>query len=677
MTAGDGTDARRRLEAENARLRAQLDTVEQYTAQTLVRATRLAQVISVLGHDIELDTLVERTATEIAELFAADITLFMLGPDGALTVEGQWGLRPDDLPDGPFAAPALPGLSTAEPVLIGPAGVLPVPPWLSVYRPRHVAWARLSSGDKSQGLMLLIRRAREPYDESEQRELRAIATRIAIAIENGLLHRRMRRQLDRGQRLQRLMTELAGILELDDIATRLSEILVEEVPVTASVIQIERDGELVPLVGTHVRPPTGHSWTQFPLEAAGKRVGRVDIAGAPPRDSGGYALMQHLLGLAAITLDKGLIYAQSQQQARHDSLTGLLSHRVFHEMLERLTVTPDTFSVVLIDIDDFKQINDLHGHQAGDEALREVASALRQGLRVGDSVFRIGGEEFCVVLPGLTDHDAYVAAERLRIAVAEIAAPLPVTISLGVASCPVHATNRDDLISRADAALYASKRSGKNRTTVAGTGTMPGPLPAPRGETPAEASWLLGWLNDKEPGSADRADAVAAMATEVGRLVGIGAEQLGHLRIAALLHDVGNVGVPDAILHKPGPLDGHEWDIVRTHPVVGAELLRGRDLAIPARYVLEHHERRDGTGYPSGLRADQIAQESQVLHVSSAYVAMTCDRADRAALAHDAAVTELLRLAGDAIDFTIVDAAVHVANQRHASWHRSTSHAGT
>lgn len=671
MTAGERSDATERLETENARLRQQLDTIEQYTAQTLVRATRLAQVISVLGHDIELDTLVERTATEIAELFAADIALFLLGPDEALTVEGHWGVRQADLPDGPFAAPAMPGLSAAEPVLLGPADEMPVPPWLSAYRPRHVAWARLSSGDESQGLLLLIRRAPEPYDESEQQELRAIATRIAIAIDNGLLHRRMRSQLQRGQRLQRLTTELAGIIELDHIATRLSEILVEEVPVSASVIQIERDGELVPLVGTHVRPPPEHRWTQFPLEAAGKRVGRIDIAGAPPPDSDGEALLQHLLGLAALALDKGLIYAQSQQQARHDSLTGLLSHRVFHEMLERLTATPDTFSVVLIDIDDFKQINDLRGHQTGDEALCEVAAALRHGLRAGDSVFRIGGEEFCVVLPGLTEHDAYSAAERLRVAVAGITTPLPVTISLGVATCPVHAANRDDLLAQADAALYASKRTGKNRTTVAGTAT------APEGGGPTDTSWLMGWLHSKDPGSAERGDAVATLAVEVGRRVGIGGERLGALRTAARLHDVGKVGVPDAILRRPGALDPLEWEVVRTHPVVGAELLRMRGLTAPARFVLEHHERLDGTGYPSGRRGDQIAPESQVLHVTSAYVAMTTDRADRLALSHDAAVAGLRRLAGPAVERAIVDAAVQVADEWHATGRRTAAHART
>ena len=660
MTAAGRSDEVARLAAENARLRDELARNEQYTAMTLARATRLSQVISVLSHDVELDALVERTATEIAELFAAEIALFMLGPDDALRVEGHWGLRPSDLPGGTFAVRDLPPFDPDQPVVVGPAQVLPVPGWLAPYRPRHLAWARLRSADKPQGLMLLVRCAPAPFDASERRELRAVATRIAVAIENGLLHRRMRRQLDRGQRLQRLMTELAGILELDEIATRLSQMLVEEVPVSASVIQIERDGELVPLVGTDVRPPPDQRWARFPLEASGKRVGRIDVAGAPPEGSGGDALLRHLLGVAALALDKGLIHAQSQEQARHDSLTGLLSHRVFHEMLQRLTVGTEPFSVVLIDIDDFKQINDLRGHQTGDEALRAVAAALRRGVRTGDSVYRVGGEEFCVVLPGLTDHDAYLAAERLRMAVAAIHAPLPVTISLGVAGCPAHAGDRDGLLARADAALYASKRAGKNRTTVAGA------TAGPEDEAPPQAvSWLVGLLHAKDARAADHGLAVATLAVEIGRRLGMGDAELAALRIAARLHDVGTIAVPDAILRRDGRLSVDEWQVVRTHPLVGAELLRTRGLQTPARFVGEHHERLDGDGYPRGLRGEEIARASQVLHVASAYLAMTRARADRAALGHDATVAQLQVLRGRAVAGDIVDAATVTTTQWH------------
>ena len=176
------------------------------------------------------------------------------------------------------------------------------------------------------------------------------------------------------------------------------------------------------------------------------------------------------MSLGALSLDKALLHEQSREQARHDSLTGLLGHRVFHEVLEQQIAAASPFSVLLFDIDDFKQINDLHGHQTGDHALRLVAEALRQGTRSGDSVFRIGGEEFCALLPGLTEKDAFAVAEGVRQKVAAILStlPNPVTVSAGVASFPAHGQRRDELLSIADAALYASKRGGKNRTSVPG-----------------------------------------------------------------------------------------------------------------------------------------------------------------------------------------------------------------
>ncbi len=155
------------------------------------------------------------------------------------------------------------------------------------------------------------------------------------------------------------------------------------------------------------------------------------------------------MSLGALSLDKALLHEQSREQARHDSLTGLLGHRVFHEVLEQQIASASPFSVLLFDIDDFKQINDLHGHQTGDHALRLVAEALRQGTRSGDSVFRIGGEEFCALLPGLTEKDAFAVAEGVRQKVAAILStlPNPVTVSVGVASFPAHGQRRDELLS--------------------------------------------------------------------------------------------------------------------------------------------------------------------------------------------------------------------------------------
>jgi diguanylate cyclase (GGDEF)-like protein/putative nucleotidyltransferase with HDIG domain len=357
----------------------------------------------------------------------------------------------------------------------------------------------------------------------------------------------------------------------------------------------------------------------------------------------------HLVGLAALAIDKALLYEHSREQARQDSLTGLLGHRVFHEVLEEQTGHGAPFSIVLVDIDDFKQINDLYGHQTGDDALRFVAEALRRGTRGHDNVFRVGGEEFCVVLPGLEHGDAFQVAERLRRGVSEIASVLPVTISLGVASYPAHGLNRDELVTRADAALYASKRAGKNRTTIAGADEAPEPAIA-------DHNVHLHLLHDRDPDTVVHSVQVATIAVEIARALGVDDERLGALRTAAKLHDVGKIGVPDAILNKPGPLDEEEYRVVQTHPLVGAELLRAWGLDVAAQFVAQHHEHVDGSGYPCGLAGDEIALEARIIHVADAYVAMTLDRPYQRALTPDEAQDELRRHSGTQFDAAVVEA---------------------
>jgi diguanylate cyclase (GGDEF)-like protein/putative nucleotidyltransferase with HDIG domain len=434
--------------------------------------------------------------------------------------------------------------------------------------------------------------------------------------------------------------------------------LVTEVPVTASVVLVERGGELVPVArcgcARDVDPLVEAGWASFPLETTGKPVGCVAVAGAPPAGSQSRELLLHLLGLAAMAVDKALLYERSREQARQDSLTGLLGHRVFHEVLEQQTSQGTPFSIVLIDIDDFKQINDLYGHQTGDDALRFVADALRRGVRGNDNVFRVGGEEFCVVLPGLEHPDAFPVAERLRQNVSAIVSALPVTVSLGVSSYPAHGLHRDELLTQADAALYASKRAGKNRTTIAGGEETPEPEAVDR-------HVHLHLLHDRDPDTVVHSVQVANIAVDMARSLGVEDERLGALRTAAKLHDIGKIGVADTILNKPGRLDADEFRIVQTHPIVGAQLLRAWGLDAAAAFVAQHHEHLDGSGYPHGLSGDDIALEARIIHVADAYVAMTLDRPYRKAMTSEEAIAELQRHRGTQFDADVVDALLQQA----------------
>jgi diguanylate cyclase (GGDEF)-like protein len=340
-------------------------------------------------------------------------------------------------------------------------------------------------------------------------------------------------------------------------------------------------------------------------------------------------------------------------QARFDSLTGLLGHRAFHESLEiQLERHGSPFALAAVDIDDFKLVNDLHGHPVGDEALRRVAEALRYSVREQDAVFRVGGEEFAVLMPGLSAADAAPVAERVRAAVAASAFVLPLRVSVGLASWPADAADRDALLETADAALYAAKRAGKDR--VAGPGSLD-PLTSSRNADASRTS-LLQMLRAKDPATVGHSAHVAALAVEVGERLGVAGDRLGDLRTAGQLHDVGKLAVPAAILAKRGPLDAEEMGIVRTHPVIGAELVRAAGLPGAAQFVLEHHERVDGAGYPAGLAGDSISLEGRILHAVEAYAAMTSDRPYRAAMSAEEAIAEVRSLSGTQFDARVVRA---------------------
>ena len=296
----EGEGATLRLQAENERLRERLASAEHNTAQTLARATRLSQVISVLALGSDFDTLVERAAVEVAELFSADIALLLVGPDDdALHVEGPWGVRLKDIPSGTCSLEGLERLTPLEPVMIGPASDVPLPDWLSGYGAEHVAWARLLVGEESLGVMLLVRREPEPFERSDEKELRAIAYRIALAMENGLLHRRTSEQFAQLNRIQTFTTQLAGTLDLEPVGRRVAEMLVSEVPVESCIVLIDREGVLVPLARSGCdEDATGldEDWERISLETPGRPLGCVAVAGAPKPGSEERELLGHLLG---------------------------------------------------------------------------------------------------------------------------------------------------------------------------------------------------------------------------------------------------------------------------------------------------------------------------------------------------------------------------------------------
>jgi diguanylate cyclase (GGDEF)-like protein/putative nucleotidyltransferase with HDIG domain len=397
--------------------------------------------------------------------------------------------------------------------------------------------------------------------------------------------------------------------------------------------------------------------TIVPIVTHGRFYGilTASVSSRPERLRPSTGLHDGLAGVvaqAATALDNARLIETMRHQARHDNLTGLLGHRAFHDALEEALDGEHghAFTLAMMDIDDFKLINDLHGHPMGDEALREVADTLRSCLRDHDKIFRVGGEEFAVLIPGLAAKDALPLAERLRAAVASAAFVLPLRISIGLVSWPQDASDRDELLERADGALYAAKGAGKDRTSLA---TPDRHDASSNRALPRE---LIKLLRDKDGETLAHSVEVAALAVDVGAALGLDGERLADLRLGAQLHDIGKIGVPDAILAKPGPLDEDEMTVIRTHPLVGAELARASGLPRAARFILEHHERVDGGGYPAGLSGEQISLEARIIHAVDAFRAMTADRPYRSAMSAEIALTELRSLSGVQFDPDVVKA---------------------
>jgi diguanylate cyclase (GGDEF)-like protein len=359
--------------------------------------------------------------------------------------------------------------------------------------------------------------------------------------------------------------------------------------------------------------------------------------------------------------------------ARRDPLTGLLNRRGFEEAfdveIERARRTEQSLSVIVGDLDRFKEINDQHGHAAGDEALRRVGQAMRSSKRSWDAAARVGGEEFAILAPDTDEHGAYILAERIRTEIEQSFASGPtgpLTASFGIVSYPVHGQTAETLLQAGDQALYAAKRLGRNRSVIS-SAEVPGILA--RGsrpgheESPVELATLLSLaeaLDVRDTGSASHCRRVGRFSELIAREMGLPPDSVERVRIAGVLHDVGRVGMPDDVLVKQGPLSPEEWNWVHSHPEIGARMLETTEFGDIGRWILGHHERPDGTGYPRGAKGDDLPLEASILAVADAYEAMTAVRPYREPLDAQGASDELRRGAGRQWDERVVDALLRV-----------------
>ena len=353
------------------------------------------------------------------------------------------------------------------------------------------------------------------------------------------------------------------------------------------------------------------------------------------------------------------MYEEQKELADRDPMTGLLNHRRFYEVLDQVISRAyrnrSIFALVLLDIDDFKIINDTYGHLQGDRILMHVTRILRKNCRSMDHAGRYGGDEFTLILPETDDAGAHIVVTRI---VSELAhqgvlldsgGKIPIHISAGIATYPRDASSARDLVKCADTALYKSKnQEGFNLITLAHSV-----------EAKSDSRLSLGVLEElieavdrKDHYTRLHSDIVCQCCERMADRLGLNSHKRDVLVQAALVHDIGKIMIPTSILKKPGSLSEEEYDEIKKHPFFGHTILKPLiDLdPLIREIVLYHHERVDGHGYPEGLKEDEIPYLARVLSVCDIYSAMIMDRPYRKGLPLKEVLKRIRKAAGTQID---------------------------
>jgi diguanylate cyclase (GGDEF)-like protein len=340
-----------------------------------------------------------------------------------------------------------------------------------------------------------------------------------------------------------------------------------------------------------------------------------------------------------------------REQAISDPLTGLGNRRKMAEHLGEWFATADERSpllLMLFDLDGFKSYNDTFGHPAGDALLAHLGTKLAASVAPYGEAYRLGGDEFCAVVTVEEDRLEEVMAGA-SLALSERGEEFSISASHGVVLLPHEATTLEQALQLADERMYSHKhgRSGAREQA---------------------RDVLMRTMQAKQPDLREHSSEVADLAVAVARRLDMDGEEIDEIARAAELHDVGKVGIPDVILHKPAGLDATEWELMYQHTILGERILNAAPALRPvARIVRSTHERWDGRGYPDGLRGDEIPLAARVVAVCDAYDAMTTDRAYSSAVGHDAACQELRDMAGSQFDPQVVAAFIAEISERAAS----------
>jgi diguanylate cyclase (GGDEF)-like protein/putative nucleotidyltransferase with HDIG domain len=407
----------------------------------------------------------------------------------------------------------------------------------------------------------------------------------------------------------------------------------------------------------------------------------------------------------AIALHNARAYQVAQEQAITDSLTGLKTHRYFMEAMEaewrRSPRSGRPFSLIMMDLDGFKQVNDRYGHLEGDKVLIAVARILEARSRQSNVVARYGGDEFAILMPEAGTEQAQILGERLCASfVADpYLASRGVTASLGIATFPVHGATPDEILRVADSGMYLAKHDQGNRVRVASSpsasasadweqqllqaylgvavkrmfSTGPDVFNQYRARFEAATQDAEGQnvrlmdtvtalafaIDAKDHYTKGHSQTVANLAAQIAQQVGVSGAELEEIRLAGILHDIGKIGIPESVLNKPARLTPEEFQVMKGHTALGDNILaplKAKAIEHIRQLVRHHHERFDGCGYPDGLKGDEIPLGARILSIADCFDTIVSERAYKKAGSLTEAVEELRRCRGSQFDAMLVDA---------------------
>jgi diguanylate cyclase (GGDEF)-like protein/putative nucleotidyltransferase with HDIG domain len=614
--------------------------------------------------------------------------------------------------------------------------------------------------DRAIGALAMYSPAERAFDEGDLELMRVLASEVGIAVENVRLFAQEQERsqqltllnnisrhaittLNLEEMLARVMEELEPGLPYDHIGIGIVDYEAKNVVVRAEAGRRRAHGKQIPIgegvLGQVARTgepavvrqattgwlklvlPDSVSAFALPIVYAEQFLGvfYVETAVAHEFSAAERLLLRTLADLVAGALHNAMMFQRAQEQAITDGLTGVKTHRFLMEALsaewKRGTRAGRSFAVVLMDLDRFKAVNDLHGHLAGDAVLRRVGRLLEENCRRSDVVARYGGDEFVILMPETGIEQALQLAQKLRDWIASDPAlhEKNITASFGIAVFPVHGTTPQELVRLADAAMYLSKNQGGNAISTAeqfsptgardwkppqkqpeAASASPAKLDADakefeeitrrlvaRAPLPLESrsgasarhfppeltgtlTSLAASIDARNRFTQAHSVKVSAYAVIMAQALRLDSLEIDEVRLAGLLHDVGKAGIPEALLNKPGPLSPEESELVKAHASLGAILLNSLPgVAGVQRMIRHHHEWFDGSGYPDRLSGFRIPLGARLLAIAEAYDTITSGRPYKLASGAEEAIAELERSAGTQFDPELVRIFVETLRQ--------------